>query len=258
MTNESEKRHQIKKYFLKYPKWTIHFLWIGLIAYLFEPTAIIISGFSIAVFFWWIKKPTDQEFDLMVQQDIHNIQEESLTKCQLDDSMLVRESIIITSPKFWNVSGASIGLKKGKDKIIRFMPMDITIIHFTQDFLSAYQGTLDLSTGKALNSQTYEYSYSKIEGITTTSESITLDKRNLHPKFGKLFLKLEDHVVDGRLQLNQAEHLKLTTVGGNSIKVVLKDPVLIEAAGGGDIPTHLADKAISAVRRMVREKSGSY
>lgn len=258
MANESEKRRQIKKYFMKFPKWTLHFIWIGLIGYLIEPFAIIISGVSIATAYWWFDKLNDQEIDSIVKKDLSNIHRKSLSKLNLVDDALVRDSIIIKSPRFWNIGGASIGIKKGKDKIIRFMPIDVTIIHFTQGFLCAYQGTLDLSTGKSLNSKTYEYAYSKIEGITTTSESLTFDKKSLHPKFGKIFKKLENHVIDGKLQLNQAEHLKLTTIGGNSINVVLKDPVLIEAAGGGDIPTHLADQAISAVRRMVREKSESY
>jgi len=40
--------------------------------------------------------------------------------------------------------------------------------------------------------------------------------------------------------------------------VVLTDPQLIEAVGGGKIPMHLADKAITNVRRMLREKKAAH
>ena len=58
----------------------------------------------------------------------------------------------------------------------------------------------------------------------------------------------------GTVQLNSAETFELTTSGGTSVEVTLKDPSLIEMMGGGDIPTTRAEKAIQTVRKMLREK----
>jgi hypothetical protein len=38
---------------------------------------------------------------------------------------------------------------------------------------------------------------------------------------------------------------------------VLQDPKLIESVGGGSIPTEMADKAVQAVRKMLREKKAT-
>jgi len=60
------------------------------------------------------------------------------------------------------------------------------------------------------------------------------------------------------IQFNAAETFNLTTSGGTSIDVVLSDVELIEALGGGEIPKHRAEKAISSVRRMLREKKAAH
>lgn len=60
----------------------------------------------------------------------------------------------------------------------------------------------------------------------------------------------------GMVQMNSAETFELTTSGGTSVEVVLRDPGLIKRMGGGDIPTTRAEKAIQTMRKMLREKKG--
>ena len=58
------------------------------------------------------------------------------------------------------------------------------------------------------------------------------------------------------LQLNAAEMFTLTTSGGTSIEVLLRDPTLIQKIGG-EMPTTKADKAIQSIRTMLRDKKGT-
>jgi hypothetical protein len=106
----------------------------------------------------------------------------------------------------------------------------------------------DRITGNPLNEGTEEYFYKDVVSVTTKTESQTV---NIVAK--GLFIKQ----LLGIAQLNSAEKFILTTSGGTSISVVLKDPSLIERMGGGVIPTDRTEKAIAAVRKMLREKKGS-
>jgi len=101
----------------------------------------------------------------------------------------------------------------------------------------AYTCVLDFTTGKALNESTDEYFYKDVVSVSTKSESRTVNIPKL-----------------GTLQLNTAETFTLTTSGGTSLSVLLRDPTLIEKMGGGEIPTTRAEKAIQTVRKMLREK----
>ena len=101
----------------------------------------------------------------------------------------------------------------------------------------SYQCCLDLLTGNYLNESTDEYFYKDVVSIATKTESKTYSS----DKFGDV-------------QLNAAETFVLTTSGGTSIEMVLRDPKLIEMMGGGNIPTTEAERAIQVVRKMLREK----
>ena len=57
--------------------------------------------------------------------------------------------------------------------------------------------------------------------------------------------------------LDNSEKFVLTTSGGTTLEVFLTDPKLIEKMGGGKIPTTEAEKTISVVRKMLREKKSN-
>jgi hypothetical protein len=60
--------------------------------------------------------------------------------------------------------------------------------------------------------------------------------------------------LGGTFHLKTAEWFTLTTSGGTALTVFLRDPALIERMGGGELPTTRAEKAMQAVRKMLREK----
>ena len=199
--------------------------------------------------------PSDAQIDAWIEEDLTAVQKHSFDKTGLDEDDLVAEPVIVKGLRFWNIGGAEIGIRAGDDRTIRFSPIGVTVICFTPDQLVAYQCALDLFTGKALSESTEEYFYQDVVSVSTTSDTLSWSEETLS-KSGILDTPLKELMVGGKLQFNAAETFVLTTSGGTNLEVVLSDPKLIEVVGGGSIPIDTAEKAIRAVRKMLREKKG--
>jgi len=251
MTQDEASR--IKKYFAKFPKWTVVAIIIGLPLLSVYGLGIIPIGLGIWGIVSWYRKPTDQEMDAWVEEALKSVRARALNKSGLDLSELIGAPVVVYGPRFWNIGGAAVGIRKGNDGIVRFMPLGVTVINFTPNQLVAYQCALDLTTGNPLSESTDEYFYRDVVSVSTQSKSMTWDATALDEKVRSKG-PLARLVTAGKLQFNAAETFLLTTSGGTSIEVVLRDPKLIESAGGGNIPTAMADKAVQTVRKMLREK----
>lgn len=182
---------------------------------------------------------SDKTMDAFILEDLVLAKGKALTKSSIDESQLVGEQLTIFG--FADRGDVEILWKKGKDNIIRHTPITVTVITLTENQLVAYQSDLDLTTGNFLNESTDEYFYKDIVSIATKTESREIKFKNL-----------------GKIQLNEAEIFKLTTSGGTSIEVILRDrKLLIEKMGGGEIPITDVEKTISVVRKMLREKKSN-
>src|SRR3989442_14852515 len=247
---EQEKRSQIKKYFKKFPKWAVWMIVIGLPLIAAYGLGLIPIAIGIWGLVHYYQKPTDEQMDAWIQEDLKDLQARALAKTGIDQSELIGEPVMVYGPRFWNIGGAEVGIRKGKDGVVRFMPLGVTVINFTPNQLVAYQCALDLTTGNPFSERTDEYFYRDVVSVSTQSESLTLEGIDSKLSKGPLAALM----VGGKLQLNAAEIFKLTTSGATSIKVFLRDPKLVERVGGGSIPTDTADKAGQTVRKMLREK----
>jgi len=248
-----EERSQIKKYFKKFPKWAVWMIIIGLPLLAAKFLGVIPIGLGIWGIVSYYQKPSDAEMDAWIQEDLQNLKTRALAKTGLDSSELIAESVMVYGPRFWKIGGAEVGIKKGDDGIVRFMPIGVTVINFTPHQLMAYQCALDLTTGNSLSESTDEYFYRDVVSVSTQSKTLTWDKAMIGANALSV-RQLEPLMTGDKLQFNAAETFALTTSGGTSIEVVLRDPKLIESVGGGSIPTDVADKAVQTVRKMLREK----
>jgi hypothetical protein len=244
--DEQTKRKMIRNYFKSFPKWAIAMIVIGVVVLLIgfgrSVTAMFIGiviaaigGF--AIYSYGQGKPSDQQMDEWLEEYLKNLTKIALNKMGTDETELVSESVQATGPRLWDVGGAGVFFRKGKDNVLRFTPVGVSIINFTQNQLLVYSCVLDFTTGKALNESTDEYFYKDVVSVATRSESKSVNIQKL-----------------GTVQLNAAETFTLTTSGGTFLSVLLRDPTLIEMMGGGEIPTTRAEKAIQTVRKMLREK----
>lgn len=235
---ESDKRLAIRKYFAPFPKWAAWTVAIGFLMIPLYGLGLLMIAIGAYVIISWFQRPSDAQIDSWIEEDIAGLQVKALARSGHDQAELVGETAIITGPKLWDVGNAVVGYRKGQDNILRFTPLSVTVLNFTQNQLTTYQAVLDLRTGNTLNESTDEFFYRHIVSAATKSESFNVN-------FGQEML-----------QLKTAESFELTTAGGNSIKVFLRDPVLIEKLGGGQIPTTRAERALATVRKMLREKAG--
>jgi hypothetical protein len=252
--SENEKRRLILKYFKKFPKWAIKLLLVGLLISTFHLIGFLMIASSLLVIGWWMKKPTDAEMDTWTDEDLALLKGRALEKSGLHESELIRDSVMVVSPRFWLIGGAAVGIKKGRDNIVRYIPVGATVIQFTEHQLVTYQCALDLTTGNFLSESVDEYFYVDIVNVSTRSRSMTIDESTISNKFMNANPLIKKHVVNGKLQLNAAEVFELTTTGGNSVSVMLREPTLLDSSGGGELPTYLADQAVHAVRQMVKSK----
>jgi hypothetical protein len=255
--NEDNRRSQIKKYFASFPKWAVVLAILGVLLLAVKGLGIILGLILMGLGIWrivaWFQRPSDKQMDAWIAEDLKKLHTRALEKTGFDQSELIGEPVAVYGPRFWNIEGVEVGIKKGKDGVVRFMPLGVTVINFTPHQLVAYQCALDLTTGNPLHEGTDEYFYRDVVSVSTQSKSITWDAANLNMKALSKG-PLATLVIAGKLQFNAAETFILTTSGGTSIEVVLRDPKLIESVGGGSIPTQMADKAVQTVRKMLREK----
>ncbi len=251
-----DKREQIKKYFKSFPKWAVWMIIIGLPFLALYGFGLVLIGIGIWGLVDWNKKPDDAQMDAWLEEDLKVFHGKALSKTGTDPSELVGDPVMVTGPRFWDVGGADVAFRKGKDNILRFTPVDVIVLNFGRDQLIAYQSALDLKTGNALNESTDEYFYRDVVSVSTKTESKTVQLSANGAFRGGIKGGLAG-ALKGSLQLNAAEQFVLTTSGGTHIDVVLRAPELIERMGGGEIPTTRADKAIQTVRKMLREKKGT-
>jgi hypothetical protein len=241
---EHDKRTKIQAYFSQFPTWSVWSILLGIPLLAAYGFGLVLVGAGAWALYRYFQRPTDQEVDRWIEEDLASIHLKALNKTGLDVSELVSETVLVTGPRFWNIGGAEVGIKKGRDDIVRFMPIGVTVINFTQHQLVSYQCVMDLTTGNALSESTDEYFYSDVVSVSTQSKSLTWDASTLS-KNTLASGPVSSLLTAGKLQLNAAETFVLTTSGGTSVEVVLKDPTIIKSAGGGSIPTERADRAVA-------------
>jgi len=242
---ETEKRAAIVKYFKPFPKWAIWSILIGLgVAILgsSESTMLIVGIALIAIGAFGIYsgtggKPTDAQMEDFLKEDLAMIIKQMLKKIGMDESELVGESQYVYGPGF-RTGTETEAAKVGEDGVLRYTPIKCASIGFGANQLLYYECLLDMTTGKMLNEGTDEFFYKDVVSASTKTESYSFQWKGR------------------QVQFNEAEKFTLTTTGGTSFTVFLKDPKLAEIMGVGsaNIPTTNAEKAIQVIRKMLREK----
>jgi len=241
-SSEDDKRKRIRGYFVKPQlKWSIILLVLGLLTLGLKGFGLVllIAG---GIWFFLELKPTidapgDQKIDAWLADDIEHLKKRSLERLNLEESQLIRDSVVIRGPILWQVNGVpvkEIAWKKGKDGRIRFSVNDITVVHLTEHKLSSYQCNYNFIRGVPLNEQDDEFHYRDVVAISAKDEST-------------------NYTLPNGTLMKQAQLFKLTVSSGDSIKVVVNSADLVKFTGGNLAETGL-DNAMKALRKVVGEK----
>ncbi|WP_394747115.1 hypothetical protein [Spongiimicrobium salis] len=201
-------------------------------------------------------RPSDTDYDRLIRESVQFLFDRSLDLTDLDSEDSIHDPVMIIGlPHLENLNGLTFEIQKGKDNFFRFIPLGITIYNFTDHSLIAYQCTFDPRTNNALNEGTFEYFYNEIVSFETFSESGTVTDYNWRDKIVNSIPLLDSLIRTGKIhQYDYTQKFKLTTTGGTSISVILKEGVLKEVSDGGEFSLTEALKSISIVRRIIREK----
>jgi hypothetical protein len=229
-------RDQIKKYFKPFPRWTLWMIAIGIPLLALHGAGLVPIGLGI-VGLAVSKRPSDAQMDAWLDADLKALHVKALQKTGIDASEIIADPVSMIGFPQKNIASADLGFRRGNDKVLRFTPITATILNFTANQLVVYQCVFDRTTGNALNEGADEYFYRHVVGVRTKTMCQTYQTK-----------------TGETLQLELAEMFQLTTAAGTSVEVLLRDPKLIQMMGGGDVPTTRAEKAIQAVRKMLREK----
>lgn len=256
-------RKKVKKYFESASKNSYYLLIGGIVGlFLFSSITILAIASLIAAGIggWQIydkmfNKPTDEQMDAWINEDLTRLLPDALKKAGVDTSELEGqgEPVMLYGTRIESAGGAEFYYTKGKDKKPRYSPVDSTVILFTEHQLIAYQCAIDLTTGNSLNANVKRFFYKDVVSAETEAEDLTLDERNISKKFLQMYPEAKKYIVNGKLQLNGSETFRLTTSAGTAVKIRLSIPNFIES-NQEDLSDRLADNAIRSVNKMLLAK----
>lgn len=183
-------------------------------------------------------KPSDAQMDAWLAEDKQRFQSEALDKLDLLPDQILgdpSDPILVIGPR----RGAMLQL--GEDGIIRFSAHDMVIVYLTDYHLAAYQCEFDFGDGRVLTESTKEYHYTDVVSVSTQTEA------------SDIFAVM----VDGKEKpIARMQKFALSVASGEKIEVAIAFPQAEDILKNGRMPPTGAEKAISTIRAMLREKKG--
>ncbi len=203
--------------------------------------SLIVSLCSLAVIgyqlFRYFSVPDDESVDAWLADDISRLVRQSYDKVGISPSEKMPEPLVIISPVYWFTRGIGfeeLGMRKGKDKMLRFSVYHIAVFHLDEYILAFYRCDYNFLRGASLNEATNEYHYKDVVSVATVEAS-----SNFRLPDGQKFVHFQE--------------FRLSVASGESIRVTL-NPQLLTNAHRAKLPPSGADRAVSVIRNMLRAK----
>lgn len=207
-------------------------------------------------------KPSDEQMDRLLRDDLHRASDRSLTRLGLTRDELALRSfdadplagrpgarladqgrgpITVFGP------AADVRGRTGADNVLRFTAYDVMVICPTNHHLGIYECRLDMASGRLRNEETREYHYEDVVAVVTTTTSTP-----------ETTVELLDKYSSASVLLTRAAYRSFEVIVSSgdrsSIVVGIKDEQ--EREGRFRLQESGIDSVISAVRQMLREKKG--
>lgn len=224
--NKKERRN-LKRYFEKLSIWSLHY---------------------------WFNKISDQTYDDYLNKELQRLESLALSRINFDEADLVHDTEMIVSPTITGLAGADFRIRRGKDRVLRFSPLRVTMLFFTEHKLVTYQCTFDLFTGNPLNVGIKKFFYQDIVAMEIQSENRSIKESDIPKRTFIELPKLKKQVTNGKLQTKESETFILTTSGGIGLKVQMPDRAILGDDVDGEIPRTRAEDAVVSVEKMLDSK----
>lgn len=151
------------------------------------------------------KFPSDSKIDASFKELEQKRVKESLDKLDIEDSDIVREPLIIMGVGNYTHS------KQGSDKIWRFNPMVVEIIHFGKNQLFINTVELDLINQSKYLGKTNEFFYKDITAVSIE------DNKDSYGTSKRFVIK-----VHGQVELNTGIQSNQETIAEDVVKTIRK------------------------------------
>jgi hypothetical protein len=121
-------------------------------------------------------KPTDQQIDKWLQEDITEISQRAGGRVRLNTELKARGGdlvypvqIIVGYPSMPKAVGYRVRARRGADHKLRANTYDVLIMFLTNNLISTYRCLLDCHTGEVVLDEITEHHYRDIVGVASTS-----------------------------------------------------------------------------------------
>lgn len=236
--------------------------------------AIVIAGTS---YYFLRSNPlemSDKKVDAIIYADFSDIETRALRLVGAHNRMpdeFIRPATVLhhfADPE--QKGDAFLGSRLGKDGILRFTPIAVTVINYTRDQILAYQSAVDLMTGNRINESTVEVFYQDIVSLGTQRKTRTIDiGRNNKPGLLEEFIDWIRTVrkssssssslkLGNTIQYNEYESFSMRFTNGQAFSITLRDGQLLSKSDADNwMPTRESEQAIAAIRNLLQEKKQS-
>ena len=201
---------------------------------------LMLLGFLMFLFSLGRTAPGDRQVDTWLDRGLDRLEKESLAKLNLTRDQLRSQPLSVRGPILWSTNGVPDGdllWRTGKDDITRFAIYRVSIIQLTDQLLAAYSCDYNFLRDVALNEETEEYHYQDVVGVSTREDTTS-------------------YTLPSGTKLAHAQWFRISVTSGEAIEVLVEADRLYQMTKGDRLPETGADKAVAAIRTMLRSKKG--
>lgn len=181
-------------------------------------------------------KPSDEQIDEWMENDIEKIVKEAIIKLDLQDEDVKAKPFMIGGPasQLKETKYAS-----GKDEKTRYSHFEILVVFLTDYHVAAYQSINSMEIGQPLTDKTQEFPYKEITNLGTET------------------VKHEFYLINGKsIKENGLQAFILATSGANLINIGYRFARNIDSQG--ELIKIGGEHTISAIRKKLQDYKQKY
>jgi hypothetical protein len=194
-------------------------------------------------------KPSDQQIDKWLQEDITEISQRAGGRVRLNTELKANGGdlvypvqVIVGYPSMPKAVGYRVRARRGKDHKLRANAYDVLIMFLTNNLISTYRCLLDCHTGEVVLDAITEHHYRDIVGVASTSIPMPESLANL-------LAEIDEKHRD--VPLAQIFSLSITSGESLSVETGFSRP---EDGLTGDIAWGSNARALDVIKKMIRAR----
>ncbi len=182
--------------------------------------------------------PGAEEVQAWLDHGLDRVMDRSLRALGLSEEELVSDLLTIVAPVFWSTQGIRHGdllFRTGSDGRARFGVYGVAVIALTDRHLGVFSCEYNFVRDDIRNEKTCEYHYRDIVSVSTGETSSSL-------------------LLPSGEKLATVQEFRVSVPNGEAIRITVDAPEIRRMTGADALPSSGAEKAVRAIRAMLRQK----